>query len=82
MTAYEECPKFLRCAVNKCPLDPKYKERRPHPDDRETVCRLEKEVRVFIGSKYDNLPYDGMIGDEYKMHKRWHTSPETQMADQ
>jgi len=66
MRPYMECPSYDRCAVNKCPLDPKYKERRPHSEDAETKCRLSKVKRVSIGSSYPGiLPYLGMTGHEY-----------------
>lgn len=47
----EMCPKFIRCSVNRCPLDPEM-EIRDIPLDGEPVkCRLEKDLLRNIVAK-------------------------------
>jgi len=65
MIAYQDCPRFDKCAVNKCPLDPNYKAMASHPLDVERKCTLPRRKRVEIGAKYDNLAYGGLTGHEY-----------------
>ena len=65
MKAYEQCTRFDRCAVNKCPLDPNYKQMLPHKLDAERKCTSPRKKRVEIGAGYDNLAYGGLTGHEY-----------------
>ena len=65
MIAYEECPRFDICAVNKCPLDPAYKSMTSVKGDAEMKCVMRRSVREKIGAKYDNLAYGGLTGHEY-----------------
>ena len=44
MRAYEECPRFDVCAVNKCPLDQLYKERASVPGEFLTMPALAYEM--------------------------------------
>lgn len=44
-----ECPRFMSCSVNNCPLD------LPHPAnpaDKQTKCTMEKAVRQRIAAKH------------------------------
>ena len=43
-----ECPRFNRCSIAACPLDPHPK----HESDRELVCTLAKSIRQRIAAKY------------------------------
>jgi len=63
--AYQECTRFQRCAVNKCPLDSNYKQMLTHAGDAERKCTLPRRKRVEIGNEYDNLAYGGLTGHEY-----------------
>ena len=65
MKAYQECTRFEKCAVNKCPLDPNYKSMSSVPGDTERKCTLARKKRVETGAKYDNLAYGGLTGHEY-----------------
>ena len=65
MKAYQDCPRFVKCAVNKCPLDPAYKTMSSVPGDAERKCTLPRKKRQEVGAKYDNLAYGGLTGHEY-----------------
>lgn len=65
MKAYEQCTRFNRCAVNKCPLDPNYKQMLSHQLDAERKCTSPRKKRVEIGARFDNLAYGGLTGNEY-----------------
>ena len=61
-----ECPRYERCAVNVCPLDPDQELRNVHKLDKEQKCPMEKAVRVRIGSKYPELlPRGGLSKAEW-----------------
>lgn len=67
-----ECPRFIRCSVNNCPLHPSFPELYIDPDDIQVKCKLEKEVRFKIGSKYpDILKYQGLTPQEWAGKKRF-----------
>ena len=70
MKAYEDCPRFERCAVNKCPLDPAYKEMSSVPGDAEKKCTMPRKRRQEIGARFDNLAYGGLTGNEYTALQR------------
>jgi hypothetical protein len=64
--AYHECPRFMKCSVNNCPLHPSFPEIYTDPDDFQVKCKLEKEVRLKIGSNYpDLLKYQGLTPQEW-----------------
>lgn len=63
---YHECPRFDRCSVNHCPLDPSQDTRQSRKDDLQPKCTLEKSVRARIGAKYaDILPMLGLTRAEF-----------------
>ena len=63
---FTDCPRFNKCSVNKCPLDPDYDTMKTHPDDPERKCRLSKNRRIAIAENYPGvLVYGGMTGREY-----------------
>lgn len=69
---YHECPRFIKCSVNNCPLHPAFPELYIDPDDLQVKCTLEKEVRFKIGSKYpDILKYQGLTHQEFAGKKRF-----------
>ena len=45
-----QCPRFLSCSVNRCPLCDDYPNQFVHPDDREKKCLVGKAVRVRIAA--------------------------------
>jgi hypothetical protein len=47
----EMCPKFIRCSVCRCPLDPLIKKRDEDTEKRKTKCRLSKEIIREIQKK-------------------------------
>ena len=65
MKAYEECSRFDKCAVNKCPLHTDYKDLSSMPGDSERKCTMARNNRLAIGSKYADLAYFGLTGHEY-----------------
>lgn len=67
-----ECPRYDRCSVNHCPLDPDQDEHLSHPLDKEQKCPMEKGVRLRIGSKYpDLLPRLGLTRPEHAAKERF-----------
>lgn len=63
---FEECPRYERCSVNSCPLDPEQEDHTVHKLDKEQKCPMEKRVRVRIGSQYPEvLSRGGMTVREY-----------------
>jgi len=74
---YTECPRFLKCSVNNCPLHPTYPNLPIDPEDREQKCTIEKQVRFKIGSKYLNvLKYRGLTVKEWAGKQRFESLPE------
>ncbi len=74
---YHECPRFMRCSVNNCPLHPAYTEIYIDPDDFQVKCKLEKEVRFRIGSNYPGvLKYQGLTPQEWAGKKRFESLTE------
>jgi hypothetical protein len=68
---FRECPRFDRCSVNSCPLDPDQDLHTVHKLDKEQKCPMEKGVRVRIGSKYpDLLPRLGLTSLEWAAKQR------------
>ena len=63
--AYQECSRYQRCAVNKCPLDSNYKQMLTHKGDAERKCTSPRKKRVETGNEYDDLAYGGLTGNEY-----------------
>ena len=52
---YEECPRFLRCNANACPLDPEYPRRKILPGEKR--CSLEKERRrQVVRDRFEKSP--------------------------
>ncbi len=74
---YHECPRFMRCSVNNCPLHPSFPELYIDPNDFQVRCNLEKEVRFRIGSKYPGiLKYQGLTPQEWAGKKRFEGLPD------
>jgi hypothetical protein len=74
---YHECPRFMRCSVNNCPLHHSFPELYIDLDDFKIKCTLEKEVRFRIGSKYpDILKYQGLTPHEFAGKKRFEGLPD------
>ena len=66
-----DCPRYKRCAVNKCPLSIHYKKQLNHPDDKERKCKAPKAQRVAVAANYPGLlEYEGMTGNEFSASKR------------
>lgn len=69
---HHECPRFQKCSVNRCPLHPLYPNLPIDPEDRETKCTMEKQVRYRIGSKYpDVLKFQGLTSKEWAGKQRF-----------
>ena len=50
---YEECPSYISCSCNKCPLDPDIDER--VWDREDDKCVAQKPTRKRIGEKYKEI---------------------------
>ena len=71
MNAYDiarECPRWERCSVNNCPLD-------PHPvnySDNETRCTVAKSIRIRISEKFPGeLEHGGLTRAEWAGKQIW-----------
>jgi|GEM_PF-4806932 len=70
---YYHCPRFGRCAVNHCPLDPEHALHLTDPGDPEKKCKALKNTRLAVverlraaGNKYvDKLEFGGLTGREH-----------------
>lgn len=51
---FYECPRYDRCSVNACPLDPDY-PRYTDEMDTEQICKLGNEEKIKIMSKFPNI---------------------------
>lgn len=72
IASYQGCPRYAKCNVNNCPLHPSYPNLPIDPEDRDTKCTLEKQVRFRIGSKYpDVLKYQGLTPSEWAGKQRF-----------
>jgi hypothetical protein len=71
---YLECPRFERCSVNHCLLDPLRVacERESIPGDPETRCTLPKRRRMAIAARHPELlPDRGLRPRELAAMQRW-----------
>ena len=67
---YHECPSFINCSCNICPLDPLVGQRTSLPGEEK--CKAYKPTRFKIGSKYPELlPFQGLTSREFNGKKRW-----------
>ena len=68
----KECPRYLACLVNHCPLDPEQDQHQAHSGDQQQKCPMEKRVRARIGIKYPELlPLGGLTPREAGFAARW-----------
>lgn len=66
MTPSRLCPRFERCSVNRCLLDPGYLRLEAAEGDLETRCTLGKARRVRIAAQHPGvLPTEGLTPHEY-----------------
>jgi len=77
--AYENCPRFKKCSVNKCPLDSYYPERGSVPDDKERRCSLGKTLRLRCAEGF-HLRYGGLTEREFKAKQKYNSLAEDQKA--
>lgn len=67
-----ECPRWDKCSVNFCPLDPFQNQRPTHEADIEQKCTIAKTIRQRIGTKYPNLlPRFGLTSKEWAARLRF-----------
>ncbi len=72
---HRACPRFDKCNVNACPLDPKIEKRTFDPDDRETKCPLGKQTRQALfaqlpaGAQARLSSYGGLFKAEFTRGK-------------
>lgn len=78
MTPYPptECPRYDKCSVNLCPIDPDQELRTAHREDRQQECPMEKNVRKRIALCYpDLLPRLGLTTREHASAMVWASLP-------
>ena len=81
MFPYHECPSFVRCSCNKCPLDPDIDIRVKLPDEEK--CRASKPTKIKIGSKYPELlPFGGLTKRQFLGKKHWEDKTEAEKVAQ
>lgn len=77
---YGDCPRFQRCSVNVCPLDPEMASKEvSHPlpllgitGDPELRCTLPRGERVQIAEQHPGvLPWSGLRPREYAALAWW-----------
>ncbi len=69
---FKECPNFIKCSVNNCPLSEKYPDWDTLPGGPERKCKLTKEKRLTIFTENQgNLLYGGLTKREYIGKKHW-----------
>lgn len=73
---YQECPRFSRCDVNICPLDPAYPRQAKLAGEKS--CPQARAVRYRIGRRYPELRYRGLTPREWAGKQRWEGLPEEQ----
>jgi len=67
---YEECPRFHKCSVNVCPLDPFVYKKNKLPEEEK--CTLGKTIRLRIAEKHlDLLPHRGLTSREWIGRQKW-----------
>ena len=67
---YYECPSFISCSCNKCPLDPNADDKIALPGEEK--CKAHKPTRRRIGEKYQSvLPRKGLTLREYSGKMNW-----------
>ncbi len=73
-----DCPSFISCSVNNCPLHPEYPSLSVSSFDPETKCKAQKSGRIRIANKYPGiLKYGGLTVKERKREiRRENRTPE------
>ena len=67
-----ECPRYIQCSINNCPLYPEYPDLFTSPYDAEKKCTISKTIRLRIAAKYPGiLRFGGMKIAEYKALEAW-----------
>jgi hypothetical protein len=77
---FHECPRYSKCSVSHCPLDPHCHLREDLLDEEN--CTLPKSYRTRIAAKYPELlPWGGLWASEARAKARWDAlSPAEQEA--
>lgn len=75
---FQNCPRWERCAVNRCPLHPDYlRTLKVSEYDLEQKCTMEKRVRKRIAALY-GLTNQGLTQRELSSQKLWDSQTEEQ----
>jgi len=78
--AFEICPRWDKCAVNKYPLHKAYSQLKSKPEDKEQKCKVAKAIRKPIG-EYFGLKNKGLKESEIAGLRIWENmSPEEREA--
>lgn len=73
---FQDCPRFMSCNVNDCPLDPLYPDTYIDSWDNDKKCTLGKVYRLKIAAHYPGiLKMMGMTKKEFASWKAWNEKP-------
>lgn len=77
---FYDCPRYLHCNVNNCPLHPTYPNLPIEPEDYEKKCTIAKSIRSRVSAQFPGvLKHEGLTPREFEGRKRWNSlSPEEQ----
>ncbi|AKB64938.1 hypothetical protein [Methanosarcina mazei] len=74
---FYDCPRYKKCSVNNCPLDPAYPNSVTDEADPEQKCTIAKNIRSRIAAKYPGtLKFEGLTPREFTATKNWESLPE------
>lgn len=78
----EDCPRYLSCSVNACPLDTHYSKLYSAPLDSERKCTFAKSRRLRIAEDYPGaLELGGLTRKEAAGNKVWEERDPAERAD-
>ncbi|WMW25379.1 hypothetical protein RE474_01265 [Methanolobus sediminis] len=82
MKPFFDCPRFKKCSVNNCPLDPEYPDICTDPRDIEGKCTLGKVYRLRIAERYHGVfKLGGMTRREFAALKAWGSKTPEEQAE-
>lgn len=76
LSPFYTCPRWAKCSVNNCPLDPKYPGSYVDSQDLEKICTLPKSYRVRVAEQFPGiLRHGGLTKREFASSKAWNVLP-------
>ena len=78
---YQDCPRFMKCAVANCPLTFNYPNWDTSPHDAEKNCTLAKSIRMRISAQHPRaLKFGGLKTREYGSRQAWESKSSEEQA--